>query len=141
MCSYCGCRSISVIAQFSAEHDDIVNATGALRRAADEGATALARQRVIDLFAILDPHTDAEERGLFHELRQDAEFTEYVDALCLEHHDLHARLRAIADGDFAAIGKFEHLIRHHIDREDNGLFPAAAVALDGPAWERVIQRT
>ncbi len=24
---------------------------------------------------------------------------------------------------------------------DNGLFPAAAVALDGPTWERVVRRT
>ena len=25
-------------------------------------------------------------------------------------------------------------------KEENGIFPAAAIALDGPAWERVVER-
>ena len=28
------------------------------------------------------------------------------------------------------------LLREHINKEENGLFPAAAIALDGDAWDR-----
>jgi hemerythrin-like domain-containing protein len=28
-------------------------------------------------------------------------------------------------------------LRRHIDREENGLFPAAVIALDGAAWDRL----
>ena len=35
MCSYCGCRSISLVGRFMDEHEDIVNAAGILHRAAD----------------------------------------------------------------------------------------------------------
>ncbi len=32
------------------------------------------------------------------------------------------------------------LLDAHIAREENGVFPAAATALDGPAWDRVEER-
>ena len=37
MCSYCGCESIEVIGRFMAEHEQIINATGDLRRAVAAG--------------------------------------------------------------------------------------------------------
>ena len=37
MCTYCGCESIEVIGRFMAEHTDIVNAAGVLRRAVASG--------------------------------------------------------------------------------------------------------
>ena len=45
MCTYCGCESIEVIGRFMAEHTDIVNAAGVLRRAVafgDHGAVERA---------------------------------------------------------------------------------------------------
>jgi len=33
--------------------------------------------------------------------------------------------------------RFENALRNHIDKEDNGLFPAAAIALGGPEWVEV----
>ena len=36
---------------------------------------------------------------------------------------------------------FENELRDHIDKEDNGLFPAAAIALDGPQWIEVHEST
>lgn len=145
MCSYCGCRSISVIGRYSAEHDQIVNALGVLRRAAvtpasaDRGVPAAVGEAAEVLRGLLDPHTESEERGLFRELRQDPDFTEHVDALCAEHGQLHGQLDAVARGELDRLPELEHLLRHHIDREENGLFPAAAIALDGPAWERVTE--
>lgn len=138
MCSYCGCRANTVIARYSAEHDEIVNAMGVLRRAASAGDRDGAGVAARDLAVLLDPHTASEERSLFAELRRDAEFTSHVDGLCAEHRGIDAALARVVEGDLAAAGMLEDILRRHIDKEENGLFPAAVIALDGPAWERVV---
>ena len=129
-----------MISRYSAEHDEIINAMGVLRRTASaahhDGIGIAAR----DLAALLDPHTTSEERSLFAELRLDAEFTEHVDGLCAEHRDIDATLARVTDGDLVAVAHLEDILRRHIDKEENGLFPAAVIALDGPAWERVVSR-
>ena len=141
MCSYCGCRANTVIARYSAEHDEIVNAMGILRRTASAGDRDGARVAVGDLAGLLEPHTSSEERSLFAELRRDAEFTAHVDGLCAEHREIDAILARVVEGDLAAAGMLEDILRRHIDKEENGLFPAAVIALDGPAWERVVSYT
>lgn len=137
MCTYCGCQAISLIGQFSAEHEAIVNATGVLRRVASIGDAAAIQVAGLELAGLLDPHIRVEERSLFAELRTDPEFTEHVERLCEEHEEINRRLRHIVDGDLEGVGSLERLLRGHIDKEENGLFPAAAIALGGPAWERV----
>ena len=139
MCSYCGCRSITVIGRFMAEHDDIVNLTGELRRAVHRGDPEEVRAAVEKVSAALGPHTGSEERSLFAQMRKDPEFTDHIDALCREHELLEAYLTRVEAGDHTAYPLFERLVRHHIDREDNGLFPAAAIALNGPDWEWVTE--
>ena len=37
--------------------------------------------------------------------------------------------------------RFEDALREHINREDNGLFPAAAIHLGGPEWDEVERLT
>jgi hemerythrin-like domain-containing protein len=138
MCSYCGCRANTVIARYSAEHDEIVNAMGVLRRAASAGEVNGARVAARILTGLLDPHTACEERSLFAELRKDVEFTAHVEGLCAEHRDIDGTLARVVEGDLAAAGVLEGVLRRHIDKEENGLFPAAVIALDGPAWERVV---
>lgn len=140
MCSYCGCRAITMIGRLSTEHVAIINATGALRRVALDGDGAGAATAVEVLAALLDPHTRGEEQGLFAELRLDEDFADHVDALCAEHREIDARLARVADGDHAEVQELENLLRRHIDKEENGIFPAAAVALDGAAWDRIGQR-
>jgi hemerythrin-like domain-containing protein len=137
VCTYCGCRAISLIGRFSAEHEAIVNATGVLRRAAGSGDLLASRVAAGRLAALLDPHTRSEERSLFAEMRTDSEFTEHVAGLCQEHDEINLRLAAVVEGALAGASGLERLLRRHIDKEENGLFPAAAIALDGPAWERV----
>lgn len=138
MCSYCGCESIEAIGRFMGEHAEIVNRLGELRRATATGDAA-ARERAADRLAeLLDPHTHAEEVGLFHVLREDPEFTEVVDRLCGEHDGIDALLAAVRAGEVDQMPDLELALRAHIDHEDNGLFPAAAVALaGGDGWERV----
>ena len=140
MCSYCGCRAITMIGRLSTEHVAIINATGALRRVALDGDGAAAATAVEELAALLDPHTRSEEQGLFAELRLDEDFADHVDALCAEHREIDALLARVADGDHAEVQELENLLRRHIDKEENGIFPAAAVALDGAAWDRIGQR-
>jgi hemerythrin-like domain-containing protein len=140
VCSYCGCRAITVIGRLSNEHVEIINATGALRRAAlaeDGDAAATAGK---ELTSLLGSHTTGEERGLFAELRLDPEFADHIDVLCAEHREINAHLARLTNGDPSGVVALETLLRRHIDKEENGMFPAAAVALDGQAWERIEQR-
>ena len=129
-----------MIGRFSDEHVEIINAVGELRRSVAKGDVAAARTAIDVLRQLLDPHTLSEERSLFAELRDDPEFTEHVDLLCAEHRDIDSALDVAAGGDLSGVVDLENLLRRHIDKEENGLFPAAAIALDGPAWERVVDR-
>jgi hemerythrin-like domain-containing protein len=141
MCSYCGCDSIEVIGRFMAEHVEIINATGVLRgavRSNQPDAVATARAVVAGL---LWPHTTAEESGLFRVMAQDEVYSDHIATLCAEHESLDSLLAAVVPGDEAAMARFEDALRDHIDKEDNGLFPAAAIALDGPQWVEVHETT
>lgn len=141
MCGYCGCDSIEVIGRFMAEHVEIINATGALRAAVRSGdASALAAARAA-VAGLLWPHTEAEEAGLFRVMAQDDVYAGHIATLCGEHETLGGLLAAITPGDVPAMGRFEDALRDHIDKEDNGLFPAAAIALDGPQWVEVHETT
>jgi hypothetical protein len=141
MCSYCGCEDISVVGRFMSEHVDIINACGDLRRACRSGDGRAVGPAVERLLGLLHPHTVAEEAGLFSVLAEDAEFTDHVGRLCAEHTALDEQLAAIRDGAHTAFPAFERALRAHIDREENGLFPAAAIAFAGPEWDRVAALT
>ena len=129
-----------MIGRLSTEHVAIVNATGTLRRAALRGDGEATATAVQELAALLDPHTTGEERGLFAELLVDPEFAAHVEALCVEHRQIDAHLARVSDGDLSDVDGLENLLRRHIDKEENGIFPAAAVALDGAAWDRIQMR-
>lgn len=123
------------------EHAAVVDAAGVLRRACEAGDPERVAAAADALSDLLLPHTHAEEVGLFTVLRRQDGFAEHLDDLCGEHTVLEEGLAAVRAGDHAAYPAFERLLRHHIDREDNGLFPAAAIALDGPDWEEVHEVT
>ncbi len=137
MCSYCGCDSIEVVGRFMAEHVEIINATGQLRRAVASGDTDAVQVARDSLSALLFPHTTTEEVGLFAVMRRETELAEHIDALCAEHQSLDDLLNCIAAGDYSLMGDFELLLRDHIDKEDNSLFPAAAIWLGGDEWTEV----
>ncbi len=137
MCSYCGCDSIVCIGRFMDEHVDLINRTGHLRRAcsAADPRGVLAAATAVD--ELLDPHSHAEEVGLFAVLAEDEEFAEHVESLREDHRELARLLALIASGAHEHFGAFEHAMHRHLDREDNGLFPASAIRLAGPEWDRV----
>jgi hemerythrin-like domain-containing protein len=142
MCNYCGCRDFPLIGRLSDEHEAISDAAGRLRTAihrADPGAlTALD-----DLLALLMPHTDLEEGGLFAELRAEGSLAEAVARLCAEHRDIHGVLGRVdrAAPDWAAVLAALDRLHRHIDNEEHGLFPAAVIALPIPAWDRITPAT
>lgn len=138
MCSYCGCRSITVIAELTREHEEVVNVLGTLVRAAARDDSAEVATTAARLAELLEPHTRTEELGLFAELRREPELADHVDDLCREHQEIDALVAAVARGDLADARHLDDVLRRHIDREENGLFPAAVIALDGPAWDRVV---
>ncbi len=138
MCDYCGCRDFPVISRLSREHFEIKEAAGAVGRAMTAGTpdVPVLLDRLVDL---VDRHTSFEERSLFTELRRNTDFHDAVEALCAEHVDLHTRLHRLHGGPEARASldaAVDRLLRH-IDKEENGIFPAAAVLLDMPAWDRV----
>lgn len=139
MCEYCGCRSIPLIGRFSDEHYEVVNLCGDLKRAIERGGDVAAAAKALD--AVLFPHTEAEEVGLFAEMRKDSTYEATIDSLCAEHESLDDQLTRIAAGAHEEYEAFEYALRRHIDHEENGLFPAAAVSLDGDQWERIVADT
>jgi hypothetical protein len=140
MCSYCGCRNIPMIAQLNAEHDAIVNSSDALEIAFRDQDVEAARMACKKLGGLLHPHTRRAQLGLFAEMEKDELFTEHVASLCAEHDQLDADLEAIVVGDLARIPTMIALLNNHIDREENGLFPAALAYLDDTQRD-IIQTT
>ncbi len=135
MCSYCGCRETPEIGLLMDQHEQIVNDVGALLRAHRSGAGTA--QAFVVLSEHLAAHLAREETGLFAELRTDPEFATHIARLCDEHDDIEVLLSRVRDGEGDAVAALVDLLYRHIDKEDNGLFPAVAVAVDGSTWDAV----
>jgi hemerythrin-like domain-containing protein len=137
MCSYCGCRNIPMIAKLNAEHDAIVNSSYQLETAFRDEDVESARRAGKDLAGLLHPHTWREQTGLFAEMEKDELFTDHIASLCAEHRELDDELAAIDAGDLTRIPPMLTLLNNHIDREENGLFPAALAFLDDTQWDTI----
>lgn len=141
MCSYCGCRALTEIADLTAQHEQIINATGPLRKAAAAQDHESIKTHVSSIVALLNPHTSQEELGVFAELSKRTEFTEHVKTLCAEHEHLHALFARMANGETGLADTAINALREHIEKEENGLFPAAAVELEGSLWQELADRS
>jgi hemerythrin-like domain-containing protein len=141
MCEYCGCQQIATIAELYREHDAVVELVGQIQ-------SSLPGQRLEDvakccrqILAILAPHTVVEEEGLFPEMAD--EFPDHIKVLRSEHREIEKVLGEAAGGfpddptwPDRLLGVL-HLLRDHILKEQDGVFPAALVALDARQWERI----
>jgi hemerythrin-like domain-containing protein len=141
MCEYCGCQEIAVIAELTVEHDAVVSAIGTARRQLEDGellALVDTCRRIADL---LGPHTVVEEEGLFRAMADS--FPEHVDALRSEHRQIEAVLSECVGGVpddpswTARLLPTFHLLREHILKEQDGVFPAALTSLSSTEWERI----
>lgn len=148
MCSYCGCRAITPIGDLTAEHVTIQNLCGEVRRAVSAGDHATAAARLSELADVVHEHDAVEEQSIYPAMGRIPEFGDKVGTLFDEHDELDAvideALATVASDGPAAVrwdpllAVFEVLLEH-IQHEENGLFPAAAIALDTPDWEHAMR--
>lgn len=144
MCEYCGCRDIEIIGRLSDEHYEVVDALGDLRRAIEAGDEREVRRTLNVVENHLFPHNGCEEAGLFVGLCK-REYCDYfgptVDKLKGEHVILREQVHRIRAGEWDTFKEFEFTLRHHIEQEENGLFPATPVVLDGETWDEIHELT
>ena len=141
MCEYCGCQEIAAISELTREHDAVVAEIAEVRsflRDRDVEGAAKTAGRIAE---ILGPHTAVEEGGLFPLLA--GEFPDHIEVLEREHRDIEGVLAEAADGPPAdpawpsRLMAALELLRDHILKEQDGVFPASLSVLDGDGWERV----
>jgi hemerythrin-like domain-containing protein len=141
MCEYCGCQTLTAIATLTQEHDAVVNLIGDVR-AAHEAADVPRMARVARrIAAVLTPHTQVEEGALFPALA--AEFPDQIAALEAEHRRIEAVLDQ-AEAGTPTDPAWPHelldamkMLREHILKEQDGVFPAALISLDADQWDAV----
>jgi hypothetical protein len=69
------------------------------------------------------------------------ESVDVVGRFMAEHVILDEMLARVRAGHHEMMPAFERVLRAHIDGEENGFFPTAAIAFAGPEWERVTTLT
>lgn len=141
MCEYCGCQALATIDELTMEHERVVTLISHARDAHRDGRMTRMAELAREISAVLGPHTKVEEQGLFPVLA--AEFPEKIAALEDEHRRIEAVL-AEADGPFLADPTWPDrlietltLLREHILKEQDGVFPAALANLSIEEWEAV----
>ncbi|MFI8236987.1 hemerythrin domain-containing protein [Streptomyces sp. NPDC085866] len=139
MCEYCGCQALETIDQLTMEHETVVTLISRVRDAHRDGKIAYMAELAREITAVLAPHTQVEEHGVFPALA--ADFPEKIAALEDEHRRVEAVL-AEADGPFltdpdwpARLIEALDLLRDHILKEQDGVFPAALALLSTGQWE------
>ncbi|OMI36834.1 hemerythrin domain-containing protein [Streptomyces sparsogenes] len=142
MCEYCGCQSLTTIDELTREHDEVVRLIGHLRTAHQEGSAARMAEIAREIARVLGPHTQVEEHGLFPALAGD--FPEQITALEAEHRQVETVLAEAADGVTPAdptwpdrLMEAMAMLRDHILKEQDGVFPAALANLSIEEWEAV----
>lgn len=142
MCEYCGCQSLASIDELTREHDEVIRLISHLRPAHEKGGAARMAEVAREIATVLGPHTRVEEHGLFPALAGD--FPEQIAALEAEHRRIEAVLDEAAGGaapsDPAWPGRLMEamaVLRDHILKEQDGVFPAALANLSTEEWEAV----
>lgn len=138
MCEHCGCQSLQTIHELTREHDAALDHVRAARAAAGAGDLAGAVTACAALERLLGPHTAVEEEAVFPALA--GEHPEHVATLVHEHRLVHAALAemstAAAEGWEPRLLAALDVLRRHIAKEQDGLFPAALISLSTADWER-----
>ena len=142
MCEYCGCQSLPAIAELTAEHDRIVDLIGQVRVADRRGDIEAMIELCREISAVLGPHTLVEEHGLFPAMA--TEFPEPIAILEAEHRRIEVVLGEASDATArtdptwpARLIDVLTLLREHIFKEQDGVFPAALSTLSTAQWDRV----
>lgn len=142
MCEYCGCQALETIDELTQEHDEVVRLISHIRPAHQEGGAARMAEVAREIARVLGPHTEVEEHGLFPALAGD--FPDQIAALEAEHRRIEAVLAEAADGTTPSdptwpdrLMEAMAMLRDHILKEQDGVFPAALAHLSTEEWEAV----
>lgn len=139
MCEYCGCQALATIDELTREHDLVLRLLGEVRAAHAGADTARMAGLARQIAAVLGPHTEVEEHGLFPALA--AGFPDHIAALRAEHRQVEAVLGEASAGYPADPAWPARLVaalavlREHIFKEQDGVFPAALTTLSTAQWE------
>jgi hemerythrin-like domain-containing protein len=139
MCEYCGCQALPAISELTREHDLVVDLIGYVRTAHRDADVPRMARIARRISAVLAPHTAVEEQGLFPPLTE--EFPDGIAALEAEHRHIEAVLGEAAAGVPAdpawprRLLDSLDLLRDHILKEQDGVFPAALAGLSTEDWE------
>ena len=141
MCEYCGCQQIATISELYREHDDVAAQVALLRSSLAGGRLVDVAKSCRQILVILAPHIVVEEEGLFPEMAD--EFPDHIEALRSDHREIEKVLGEAAGGapeDPTWPDRLLHILRllgEHILKEQDGVFPAALIALDPDQWVRI----
>jgi hemerythrin-like domain-containing protein len=146
MCEYCGCQALESIDALTREHEQVLALIRDVRDARLADDVARQANLACRITAILRPHTLVEEQGLFPALAPD--FPGQIARLEAEHRLIEGPLaeaaRAAGEGaipaDPAWPGRLTQalaLLREHIFKEQDGVFPAALATLSTADWEKM----
>jgi hypothetical protein len=141
VCEYCGCQALETIDELTQEHDEVVRLISHLRPAHEDGGVLRMAEVAREIAKVLGPHTEVEEHGLFPALAGD--FPDRIAALEAEHRSIEAVL-AEANGPFLTdptwpdrLMEAMAVLRDHILKEQDGVFPAAPANLGTEEREAV----
>jgi hemerythrin-like domain-containing protein len=141
VCDYCGCQDLDAIAELTAEHDAVVTLSGQVRRALRDVDLDLAALGTRAIVAVLRLHTAVEEGALFPAMARD--FGDHIDGLVDVHRQVEQVLAESADrtpSDPSWPRRLEQtlvMLREHIIKEQDGVFPAALATLSAEQWDQV----
>jgi iron-sulfur cluster repair protein YtfE (RIC family) len=132
-----------LIRDLVAEHEQALDCGDDIVRALDRRELPAATDLLRHMHALLSPHWEGEENGVFAAMAaREEQYADYVRPLIAEHRELAQLLASVdvssADGEQAVRVAFQEL-RDHIRREEDGLFPASLTALDGDDWDAAMQ--
>lgn len=127
-----------LLRDYIAEHERAVDHGREAVRAMDRGELDVAGRRLGEMFEELRSHWQGEENGLFAVMHTDELYAEHIDPLVAEHRELAAFLEVVDlsdPDDQKRVRKEIEELYVHIAKEEDGSFPAALTALDGPDWD------
>ncbi|MDO5628731.1 MAG: hemerythrin domain-containing protein [Mobilicoccus sp.] len=145
MCQYCGCHEITAVGDLMDDHFEIRNLCSHIRDAAAAGRLEELVGYVRELQRRFTVHNAVEENGLYLAMTRFEEYEAQAGELYDEHDALDGWIDALlAEADAGRTTSLDvgpllaelDLLYEHINREENGLFPAAAVILDADDWAR-----
>jgi hypothetical protein len=138
VCEYCGCQALATISELTREHELVADLASRARAALAKANVPLTTELARQIAAILAPHTAVEEDGLFPALA--ADFPAHIAALQTEHRHIEAVLGQALTGTPtdpawpSRLTQALQLLREHILKEQDGVFPAALASLGTADW-------